>query len=181
MKALWMIALVVAAAPARALAAPVEVPLKDDNGKVLAVAVVCNECRGAERQQSKKCCDGTKDGWLGDRRCGDCLLESNWGVLIRYPRDLSVVGRLVKEDGQAAAGHYVKMFLPNGWSVRTQTRDDGTFRMNLGATMEREKGAPLVLDIGERVDRPQNNNEQFFFYLMPDAYNPCASLERSGN
>jgi hypothetical protein len=178
MKTWWIVALgAVAIAPA-ALAAD-SVALKDENGKVLAVAVVCNECKAGDKQDGKKCYDGATEGWLEDQRCGDCLLESNWGVLIRYPRDLWVTGRLLKDDGQPAAKHYLKMFLPNGWSVRTQTKDDGTFRMKLGATIEREKGETLVINIGDRVDRLRSGNEQFSLYLMPDAYNQCAAAESS--
>lgn len=176
MKTWWILALGAAAIASAAQATPVEVPLKDENGKVLAVAVVCSECKAGE-QDSKKCYDGATKGWLGDKPCGDCLLESNWGVLIRYPRDLSVIGRLVKEDGQPASKHYIKMFLPNGWSVRSQTKEDGTFRMKMGATAEREKGDALVLDVGDRLDKSRTGNEQFSFYLMPDAYNSCAVPE----
>ena len=176
MKTWWILALSAVAITSAAHAAPVEVSLKDENGKVLAVAVVCGECKAGE-QGSKKCYDGATKGWLGDKPCGDCLLESNWGVLIRYPRDLAVIGRLVKEDGQPAAKHYVKMFLPNGWSVRSQTKEDGTFRMKMGATAERVKGETLILDVGDRVDKLRSGTEQFSFYLMPDAYNSCSAPE----
>jgi hypothetical protein len=174
MKMWWSVAIGAALLASASHAAPLnnEIVLKDGDDRVLAVAVLCNECQTTSADKS--CHEGAIDGYLNGKPCGSCLLESNWGVLIRYPRDLSVVGRLMKDDGQPAKKHYVKMFLPNGWSVRTQTREDGNFRMNMGATAEREKGDPLVIDIGERVDRVHSGEDQFSIYLMPAAYNPCA-------
>ena len=179
MKMWWSVAIGAAALASVSHATPLnnEVLLKDGDGKVLAVAVLCNECQTNPTDSSKTCHSGAVDGYLDGKPCGSCLLESNWGVLIRYPRDLSVIGRLVKDNGEPAKKHYVKMFLPNGWSVRTQTREDGHFRMNMGATAEREKGDPLVIDIGEWSDSEHSGENQFSIYLMPASYNPCPKAE----
>jgi hypothetical protein len=145
------------------------IDLKDSKGKTIATGVLCSSCK----EPGKDCYEGAVDGWLDGKPCGSCLLQSNWGVLIRHQRDLSIVGRLMLKDGKPAKKHYVKLFLANGWGGRTQTSAEGNFRLRMGATADREKGDPFVLDLGERIDIKHQGKSQFTLYLLPDAFTPC--------
>jgi hypothetical protein len=158
-----------------AQAAEDRVPLKDENGKTLGVFLFCNECEKPAAEPGKRCLQGAVDGWLDGKPCGSCLVKSNWGVLVRYPRDLVVNGKLVREDGTPAKNHYVKLFTSNGWGARTQANPDGSFKMRLGATAERDKGKAIEIDIGERVDRSHDGKDQFSFYLMPEVFVDCGA------
>ena len=48
------------------------------------------------------------------------------------------MGHLKDENGQPLKGNFVRLYLPNTWTVRTRTDDDGLFRLLLGATAERK-------------------------------------------
>lgn len=175
MQTWWMIVLGLMVASTAQAATADHVPLKDANGKTLGVFVLCNECQTPGQPGDKKCYQGAVDGWLDGKQCGSCLVKSNWGVVVRYPRDLLITGKLLRDDGTPAKKHYVKLFTSNGWGARTQTNEDGSFKIRLGATAEREKGAPLTVDIGERIDRTHGGDDQFSFYLMPEVFAPCGA------
>jgi hypothetical protein len=175
MKTWWIIALsVTVASAAHAAGLGSRIELKDAEGKTVAQGVLCSSCK----TPGEKCREGVVDGWLDGKPCGSCLMQTNWGVIIRHSRDLSIIGRLMLEDGKPAKKHYVKLFLPNGWGGRTQTGSEGHFRLRMGATADREKGDPLVLDLGERVDWLHHGKDQFTLYLLPDAFNPCPETDK---
>ena len=112
--------------------------------------------------------------------CGSCLLKSNWGTTIKYTQDLHFIGKLVDESGAPVKNRFVKMFLPNGWKVRTRSSDSGNFRMMLGATDERTSHEPLLIDLGTHVDSEKANDLHYAFYLLQKDYKPCAKPETSG-
>lgn len=172
----WILALGLLVATTAQAASSDRLPLKDANGKTLGTFLFCNECEKPGAAAGKTCLQGAVDGWLDGKKCGSCLVKSNFGVLVRYPRDLIITGKLKKEDGKPAANHYVKMFTSNGWGARTQANADGSFKLRLGATTEREKGDPITIDIGERLDRPhKGEGDQFSFYLLPEVYTACGA------
>src|SRR6185295_4592855 len=93
---------------------------------------------------------GSEDGTIGGDRCGQCLIESNWGTVLKYPYDLLIKGTLVDEGGQPLKGKMLQFYLPNGWTVKTRTADNGFFRILLGATGDRKSKDPLTADIGTK-------------------------------
>ena len=174
----WMVVLGLLVATAAQAASEDRLPLKDAKGKTLGTFLFCNECEKPGAEAGKTCYQGAVDGWLDGKKCGSCLVKSNFGVLVRYSRDLIITGKLKKEDGKPAANHYVKMFTSNGWGARTQANADGSFKLRLGATAEREKGDdPIEIDIGERLDRRHSGSkdDQFSFYLLPEIYTACGA------
>lgn len=175
MKKWWIAVLgLIVASVTQAAAQGTRLDVKDAEGKTLGHVVLCSSCKTADGGGGEKCHEGAEHGWLDGKPCGACLLQSNWGVMIRHPRDLVVTGRLVLADGTPATKHYAKMFLPNGWGARTQANEDGAFRLRMGATEKRETGDPLAIDLGDRVDVTHEGNEQFSIFLLPDAFAPCA-------
>ena len=178
LKSIWLgvllglVAEVAAAPPQRT-----EFDVADPEGNVVAQVVLCNDCKDPARPGGATCADGAAEGWRGGSPCGSCLLRSNWGVLLEYAYDLHVAGILVGADGKPVVERYVKMFLPNGWSIRTRTLDDGSFRLMLGATLDRKSRTPMVVDIGERVDQSGSQDPHFAIYLLPKGYKPCTSAE----
>lgn len=107
------------------------------------------------------------------------MLDSNYGVMLRHPYDLHVTGKLVDDAGGAVPDRFVKLFLPNGWTVRSKTSDQGAFRLMLGATAERKSRQALVTDLGNLVDSRKGKDLQFAIYLLPPAYKPCAEAAMS--
>lgn len=178
MKMWWIVALgltVASVADAGQLGSRFD--LKNAEGDVLGQLLLCSTCKTAADQGDKSCIEGAENGWLDGQACGSCLLKSNWGVMVRHARDLLITGKLVLADGRPAKKHYVKLFLPNGWGARTQADDNGRFRLRMGATAEREKGDPLTIDLGERVDVPHEGENQFSLYLMPDSFAACVDAK----
>lgn len=147
-------------------------PLTDAEGRSLATLAVCNDCRSGSGDD---CRNGALDGWLDGAPCGSCLMKSNAGVLIRYPFDLLVFGRLTDPEGAPVKDRFVKLFLPNGWGVRTRTNETGDFRMTLGATAERTSQQPRVVNIGTHVDTTKGDDPQFSIYMLPEGFKPCAA------
>jgi hypothetical protein len=175
MKLWWIVALGVGlAAVAHAAPQGTRIEIKNAEGEPLGQLLLCSTCETVGEDAGKKCHEGAENGWLDAKACGSCLLKSNWGVMVRHKRDLVITGRLVLDDGTPAKKHYVKLFLPNGWGHRTQAGDDGKFLLRMGATAERVKGAPLTIDLGDRVDVTHEGNNQFSIFLMPDAFVACA-------
>jgi hypothetical protein len=154
-----------------ALAASTEQPIKDVDGRVMAVLVVCNDCRGST--ESKKCHDGADRGFVGGKPCGQCLVKENAGTKFDYPYDLHFNGKLTDDGGNPVKDRFVKVFLANGWSVRTRTGDDGSYRLMLGAIGDRKSKDPMVTDVGTRVDSQKEHAENFSLYLLPEGYKPC--------
>jgi len=170
----WILGLtlMLAAAPVHATNAADEVEVKTADGKVLGVLVFCNDCKSGN---GKGCVTGAEEGWLHGKPCGKCLVESNHGTFLKYPVDIHVTGTVVDAAGKPAKDRFVKLFLPNGWGVRTRTFDEGKFRLMLGATAERESKQPLVVDVGTRVDAIKGNDQYYALFMMPKTYKPCGA------
>jgi len=166
---LWMVA------ASMAFAASSEQPIKDDDGHTMAVLVVCNDCSGAV--DSAKCRDGADRGFVGDKVCGQCLVKANSDAHFDYPYDLHVTGKLVDGEGNPVKNRFAKLFLANGWSVKTRTGNDGSFRLMLGAIGDRKSQTPVVTDAGTRVDAQKAHPDSFALYLMPDKYQPCTEAD----
>jgi hypothetical protein len=155
-------------------AAPSVYPVKDKAGETYGVIVTCNKCKAPAASEGKKCHTGVEDGWLDGKACGKCLINENYGARLSYPYDLQIAGKLVDDDGQPIKNRFVKLFMANGWSVRSRTSDDGTFRMMLGATAERKSKQPLTTDVGVHADLPKDNEANYALYFLPESYKPCS-------
>lgn len=164
---------------ATVMAAPVrsDVEVKNGDGTVSGHVVICADCKDPAEAGTPSCAEGALDGWRDGTVCGGCLLRANWGVLVKHDRDLHVTGKLIKPDGNPVIDRFVKIFLPNGWSVRTRTAGDGTFRLMLGATAERKGEEPIVVDVGRRVDSVVGTDEHFAMYLLPPDFKVCPATE----
>jgi hypothetical protein len=147
-------------------------PVKDPAGGTLAVILDCNSCKAPG---GKKCLDGVENGWRDGKACGQCLVKANFRARLAYPHDLQIVGKLTDPAGKPVAERFVKLFMANGWNVRTRTQADGSFRLALGATAERQEGGPVVTDLGTLVDHRTDNKEQFALFFLPPDYAPCAA------
>jgi hypothetical protein len=146
--------------------------VKTAAGQVLGTMLFCNDCKNPG---GKGCFTGAEDGWLKGERCGQCLVDANHDTILRYPVDIHVVGKLVNGKGEPVKDRFVKLFLPNGWGVRTRTIEGGTFRLMLGATAERESKTPLIVDVGSRVDSVKDNDPYYAIFMMPIPHKPCAA------
>ncbi len=167
----WWMAVVVVVATLGIRAHAYEQNLTDPDGATLAKILMCNDCKSGV---GKGCDDGAEKGWLSAQPCGKCLLESNFGKAIGYPYDLHISGRLTDAGGKGVKERFVKLFLPNGWGVRTRTNDDGTFRMTMGATVERKRPEPLMIDVGTHVDSIKGSEDALFaIYMLPEGYAKC--------
>lgn len=162
-------ALMVAGLTAGSPANAVEDLVQDPDGKTLAVVVDCSSCKDAT---GKDCNSGVDAGFSDAKPCGKCLIDANFPTRIEYPYDLQFFGRLKDENGEPQKGKFVRLFLPNTWTVRTRTFDDGLFRLLLGATAER-KGKPLVIKLGDRVMRKDSKSGEYALYMLPPNYKPC--------
>ena len=177
---MWLVmmvtlALTTAASAVRAESAPDVLRLKGPDGDTLAVVVQCNSC--AAQGGSTKCHTGAEEGYLDGQPCGKCMINENFGARLAYPYDIHITGKLVDKDGQPVKNRFVKIFLANGWSVRTRTSDAGTYRLMLGATVERKGSTPLVTDLGTRVDAPKDNKDYYAMFLLPDGYKTCPAAK----
>lgn len=154
-----------------------EIEVQNAEGTVLGKLVICADCKDPAAKGAAECAEGAVEGWREGTVCGSCLLRSNWGVLIEYDRDIHINGKLIAPDGNPVGNRFVKLFMPNGWSVRTRTAGDGTFRLMLGATLQRKGGEPFVVDIGRRVDSVVGTDEHFGLYFLPPNYKSCPATE----
>lgn len=177
MRKFGLIGLLVVAFAGVAAAAPqrTEFEARDPAGTVVAKVVLCHDCKEPQAASETPCDAGAADGWRDGKPCGSCLLQANWGVLIEYAYDMHVAGELVDAAGEPVVGRFVKMMLPNGWSVRTRTLDDGSFRLMLGATLERKDPKPITVEVGKWVDSESGEDPHFSLYLLPADYKPCIS------
>ena len=146
-------------------------PVKDPDGNTLAIVVDCNTCQ--DPSKGKNCESGTDAGFENGKPCGKCLLDANFPIRIPYGYDLQFMGHLKDENGQPLKGKFVRLFLPNTWTVRTRTLDDGMFRLLLGATIDR-KGKGLVIELGDRVMNKDSKAPEYALYMLPPDYKPCA-------
>jgi hypothetical protein len=152
-------------------AATDKVVVKDPDGQVLAVIVDCNSCPNPAK--GKNCENGAENGFAAGKPCGKCLLDANFPTRISYAYDLQFIGYLKDEDGQPLKNKFVRLYLPNTWTVRTRTTDDGTFRLLLGATAER-KGKAQVIKIGDHVMPKDSKAGEYALFMMPENYKPCS-------
>ncbi|MGD9762721.1 MAG: hypothetical protein AB7V27_03290 [Candidatus Binatia bacterium] len=143
--------------------------VKDPDGKTLAIVVDCNSCKDGK---DKECSTGVDAGFHDAKPCGKCLIDANFPTRIEYPYDLQFMGYLRDEKGEPLKGKFVRLYLPNTWTVRTRTLDDGMFRLLLGATAER-KGKPLAIKLGDRVMPKDSKAAEYALYMLPPNYKPC--------
>lgn len=168
LKGALVLAVVAFAAPLRAA----QDAVKDPEGKTFAVVIDCNSCQ--DPAKGKNCETGADSGFNDGKACGKCLLDANFPTRIGYSYDLQFVGHLKDEKGQPLKGKFVRLLLPNTWTVRTRTVDEGMFRLLLGATAER-KGKGLVIDLGNRTMRSDSKATEYQLFMLPENYKPCAA------
>ena len=139
------------------------------DGKTLASILDCNSCRDAKT--GSDCKTGVEKGYDDAAACGQCLVVSNYGTRIPYGYDLQILGYIKDKDGKPLSGKFVKLLLPNSWTMRTRTTDDGMFRLMLGATSDRQ-GAPIKVELGDRT-MSADQTADYLLYMMPPSYKPC--------
>ena len=166
----WMAALSVMMVSAAAYASSNEQPIKGADGVTVAVLANCNDCQSGE---SATCHSGAEQGWLNGKPCGKCLLDANYGVTLKYPYDVHIVGNLVDPEGKPVKDRFVKAFLPNGWTIRGRTAEQGKFRLMLGATAERQSKEPVVVNLGQHVDTKKGDDQFYSVFILPESYKPC--------
>ena len=154
-------------------AAPDELPVKDGDGKTVGLVVQCNTCRSTAESSKKGCYAGAENGWLNGKPCGMCMVKENATTSLKHPYDLHLIGKLVNEAGEPLKDRFVKLFLPNGWTVKTRTSEQGTFRLMLGATQERTSRAAVVTDLGQRIDSRPDGGGHYTLLLLPESYKSC--------
>lgn len=173
----WIAGLTVLLVAAHAWGAGDTIPVKGADGGSYGVLVFCNDCRS--EGMKGPCHTGADAGWYNGKPCGTCMVEANHDVILRYPVDIHITGKLVTASGKPIKERFIKLFLPNGWGVRTRTQEDGTFRMMLGATAERESKSPLVIDVGTRTDSEKKGTDPHYaMFFMPESYKPCAENQK---
>ncbi|GIW42249.1 MAG: hypothetical protein KatS3mg076_2826 [Candidatus Binatia bacterium] len=151
--------------------------LQDKEGKSYGVVVDCRQ-PDAEPDR-KKYFGGAEEGFLGKEPCGKCLVEANWGVLLKYPYDLMIKGTLLDEEGKPVENKLVHFFFPNGWIVKTRTTKSGFFRILMGATDEKKSDRWLEMDVGERYVRKGDDLPYYALYVMPEDFRPCGSPKKA--
>src|SRR5262245_44353051 len=147
--------------------------VKDPEGKTLAVILDCNSCQKPDAKGGK-CESGADMGFNDGKPCGKCLLDANFPTRIPYAYDLQFIGYLKDEKGQPLKGKFVRLYLPNTWTVRTRTGDDGLFRLLLGATVDR-KGKGLVIPLCTRTLPKDTKAAEYALYMLPPNYKTCAA------
>ena len=144
--------------------------VKDPEGNTLAVVIDCNSCD--DPKNGKNCEGGVDSGFFEGKPCGKCLLDANFPTRIPYAYDLQFLGYLKDESGQPLKNKFVRLYLPNTWTVRTRTMDDGLFRLLLGATVDR-KGKGLVIKMGDKTMPKDSKLGEYALYMLPPTYKPC--------
>lgn len=167
MRSIGMLGLILLAT---ALPAVAQDLVKDPDGNTLAVVLDCDSCE--KPAKGKSCETGVESGFFDGKQCGKCLLDANFPTRIPYAYDLQFIGYLKDEKGQPLKGKFVRLYLPNTWTVRTRTLDDGMFRLLLGATAER-KGKGLVIKLGDRTMRKDSKAPEYALFMLPSNYKPC--------
>lgn len=153
-----------------------EVKVQGQGGKTIAVILDCNSCKNEAKGSS--CASGVTDGFHDGKRCGECLLESNYGAKLLYSSDIQIHGTLKSPDGKPLADEFVRLYLPNTWTVRTRSSKDGLFRLLLGATQERQ-GDRILVKLGERKRAHADGKEvpDYALYMLPENYKPCSDAK----
>ncbi len=169
---MWLIGMLLMLAVAFPAEAARDV-IKDPDGKTLALLFDCNSCEKVKR--GAECRSGVSAGFHDGEACGQCLMQSNFGTRIPYAYDIQIYGKLKDEEGKPLVGEFVRLFLPNTWTVRTRTTADGLFRLLLGATIERQ-GRAVVLDLGDRTGSKGSEGE-YALYMVPEDYKRCEKEE----
>jgi len=172
MRLMGMLIVLLCAAAAPAVAS--QDVIKDPDGNVIGVVLDCNSC--ADPAKGKNCASGEENGFEAGKPCGKCLLDANFPTRIAYAYDLQFMGYLKDEDGQPLKNKFVRLYLPNTWTVRTRTGEDGLFRLLLGATAER-KGKAQVIKLGDHVMRKDSKAAEYALFMMPENYKPCAAAK----
>jgi hypothetical protein len=162
---------------AQAENAPDVQPVKSPDGATLSVVVQCNSC-ASPTGDAKQCHTGVEEGYLAAQPCGKCMITENYGVALSYPYDLHFIGKLVDAQGQPVKDRFVKVFMANGWNIRARTGEDGGYRLMLGATAERKRPTPLVVDLGTRADSPKDNKDYYAMFLLPEGYKACSATDK---
>jgi hypothetical protein len=107
------------------------------------------------------------------------MITENYGAAFSYPYDLHFIGKLVDAQGQPVKDRFVKVFMANGWNIRSRTAQDGAFRLMLGATAERKSTTPLVINLGTRTDSPKDNKDNYAMFLLPEGYKACPATDKA--
>jgi hypothetical protein len=163
---------IMAAVMAARLAAGEVQPIKDREGNAVAVIVTCDTCQAGTDKAGKACAVGAEKGWFNGLPCGECLLRANAQEPLGYPYDLHIMGKLADGSGTPVKERFVRLFFPNGWTMRARTSDDGSFHLMLGATAEKKSTQPLLTDLGTFVDKGKGSN-YFALFILPESYKPC--------
>jgi len=143
----------------------------DPTGKVIGIILDCNSCK--EPGDGKSCTTGVQQGYHDGKPCGKCLMTANFGKRLLYPYDLQITGTLTRPDGEPLADEFMRLYLPNTWTVRTKTMDTGLYRLVLGATEDR-KGDVLKIELPPRGRAKVDGADDYALYMLPENYKPCA-------
>ncbi len=141
------------------------------NGSTIGIILDCNSCKDPEN--GEKCQTGVQKGFHAGKACGECLMRSNYGAKLLYSRDLYLTGTINKPDGEPLINEFVRLYLPNTWTVRTRTTEEGVFRLVLGATEARD-GEPLSFEIGPRSRAKVQGAPDYALFMVPEDYKSCA-------
>lgn len=174
MKMWWAagLAMIIAVSAVGAETVPDVLTVKDPDGGTIGLIVDCNTCQSA-KGASKPCFGGAEEGWLAGKACGQCLITENYGATFTYAYDIHFTGKLTDAAGKPLENRFVKLFMANGWNIRSRTFNDGRYRMMLGATAERKSTKPLIVDLGTRVDSPKVHDKYYALFFLPQSYKPC--------
>ncbi len=162
------IAILIVLASSQAFAA--EQKVVDPKGKTIGLILDCNSCKDPEKGEN--CTGGVPDGYHDGKRCGECLIAANYGTRLLYAYDLYFSGKLQQPDGQPLVNEFVRLYLPNTWTVRTRTTEEGFYRLVLGATQERA-GSQIEVDLGTRKRAKSDGAVDYALYMLPENYKEC--------
>jgi len=140
------------------------------DGKAIGVLLDCNTCK--EEGAGQSCVGGAEEGFHDGKPCGKCLIEANFGEKLLYANDLKISGILQTVGGAPLADEFVRLYLPNTWTVRTRTAAKGYFRLLLGATLDRQ-GPQIEVDLGTRTRLKGGTGEDYSLFMLPEHYKPC--------
>ncbi len=151
--------------------AAAEQKIVDSKGKTIGVILDCNSCEDPSSGES--CASGVQEGFHDGQPCGKCLLTANFGTKILYPYDLHMTGTLQQPDGKPLGDEFIRLFLPNTWTVRTRSMENGFYRLVLGATQDRQ-GETLKIDLGTRSRAKVEEVSDYALFMLPENYTPCS-------
>jgi hypothetical protein len=145
--------------------------LRDPEGQALALIVDCSSCQ--EAGEAAACQSGVENGFHEGLPCGRCLIDANFGKRISLPYNSIILGRLKDENGKPVAKKFVRVSLPNSWGVRTRTREDGSFVVRLGPTVDSKSKTLVKVDLGDRTVRGGDTTEMYFLFMLPPEHEAC--------